>query len=55
MFSFVDLFRYLSLRRLTLFVGLTIFAVDFLYYAPVMLIDEFGFNFFLNGVLLNCS
>lgn len=36
-------------------VGVVAFCVDFLYYAPVMLISEFGFDFYLNGVLINIS
>ena len=35
--------------------GIVGFSVDFLYYAPVMLMDQFGFDFYLNGVLLNIS
>lgn len=34
---------------------MVIFAVDFLYYAPLILIDEFGFDFYANGVLINIS
>jgi hypothetical protein len=54
-FTFVDLFRYVSLRSMSMHLGLVAFSVGFLYYAPVMLIDSFGFDFYLNGVLLNFS
>lgn len=54
-FTFVDLFRYVSLRSMSVHLGLVAFSVGFLYYAPVMLIDSFGFDFYLNGVLLNIS
>lgn len=40
---------------LTLQVGAVAFAVDFLYYGPLMLIEQFGFDFYLNGVLINLS
>lgn len=39
----------------TILLGLVGFSVDFLYYAPLMLIDNFGFNFYLNGVIINLS
>jgi len=35
--------------------SLSFFAVDFLYYGPVMLIDQFGFDFYVNGLIINFS
>jgi len=32
-----------------------IFAVSFIYYAPFLLVGQFGFNFFLNGILLDVA
>lgn len=40
---------------LSLLIGFVGFSVDFLYYAPLMLIKEFGFDFYINGVLINIS
>lgn len=40
---------------ISILLGLVGFSVDFLYYAPLMLIDNFGFNFYLNGVIINLS
>lgn len=34
---------------------LLFFCINILYYAPLMLVDEFGFDFYLNGVLINLS
>lgn len=31
------------------------FCCSLLYYAPLMLIDEFGFDFYFNGILVNLS
>ncbi len=54
-FTFRDLFKFKSLRMLSILLGLVGFSVDFLYYAPLILIDNFGFNFYLNGVIINLS
>lgn len=35
--------------------SLIFIAINILYYAPVMLIDEFGFDFYLNGIIINGS
>lgn len=51
----MDLFRYSSLRMITLCSITLFFAANILYNAPLMLIDEFGFDFYLNGVILNVS
>ena len=40
---------------MTIFLMLLFFALNILYYAPAMLIDEFGFDFYLNGVIINVS
>lgn len=29
--------------------------INIMYYAPVMLIDEFGFDFYVNGLVINFS
>ena len=31
------------------------FAVSFLYYAPFIIVGQFGFNFYMNGVLLDVA
>ena len=53
--NYLDLFRYRSLRQKTIFICLVIFSIDFLYYGPVLLLDSFGFDFYLNGVILDFS
>ena len=30
-------------------------TINIMYYAPAMLIDQFGFDFYLNGFLVNLS
>jgi MFS family permease len=54
-FTYWDLLRYRSLRRVTLLMMLLFVSVNILYYAPAMLIDQFGFDFYLNGLILNLS
>ena len=54
-FTYIDLFKYPSLRMTTICsIGL-FFACNFLYNAPLMLADQLGFDFYLNGIIINCS
>ena len=53
MLTIWDLFRFNSVRPLSISLGLIFTCIAFLYYAPVMLVNEFGFDFYLNGVLVN--
>ena len=54
-FTYLDLFRYPSLRIITICSVFLFFTNNFVYYSPLALVDEFGFNFFLNGVFLNVA
>jgi hypothetical protein len=54
-FTYFDLLRYRSLRSITLCMMVVFIAIHILYYAPLMLIDEFGFDFYLNGIVVNLS
>jgi hypothetical protein len=54
-FSFLDLFRFPSLRTTTICVSLVFLACNFLYLAPNMILDQFGFDFYLNGIVVNTS
>jgi hypothetical protein len=53
--TFLDLFRFSSLRMITVCSMLLFFSVNILYNAPQMLIDQIGFDFYLNGIIINCS
>lgn len=54
-FTYLDLLRLPSLRKIT--ITLIFFSVlsAILYFSPLTIVDQFGFNFYLNGVLLNIS
>lgn len=51
----MDLFRYPSLRVITIVSMVFCFCCNILYYIPQMLIDQIGFDFYLNGIVINCS
>lgn len=53
--TYLDLFRYKSLRQTSILMSLIFACTTFLYYAPLMLVDSFGFDFYVNGVLINTS
>lgn len=53
--TYADLFRFKSLRRLSICTSLVFMSTNILYYAPLMLIDQFGFDFYVNGLLINFS
>ena len=55
MCSLIGLFEYPSLRCVTLQAMGIMFAVSFLYYAPFMIVGQFGLNFYMNGVLLDIA
>ena len=54
-FTYIDLIKYKSLRLTTFCITLVFTSTVFLYYAPLMLINEFGFDFYINGVIINLS
>ena len=53
--TFSSLFEYPSLRLKAICTMIIWFSIGFLYYAPFILVNQFGFNFFLNGILLDIS
>ena len=46
-FSIVDLFRFKSLRGMTLGLMLMDFVIDLLFYTPTLMLDRFRFNLLL--------
>lgn len=54
-FTYIDLVRYPSLRWITIWAFVLFFCSSFLYFAPLIIVDEFGFDFYVNGVILNVS
>jgi hypothetical protein len=54
-FTYVDLFRFASLRRVSLVSIVLFFFGSVLYFAPLALVAQFGFNFFLNGLIVHGS
>ncbi len=54
-FTYLDLFKYASLKKITICTALMFFSINFLYYAPLMLISQFGLDFYMNGVIVNLS
>lgn len=54
-FTYLDLFVFPSTRCITIWASLLFLTCNFLYLAPTMLFDQFGFDFYLNGVILNAS
>ena len=54
-FIFTDLFKLKSLRKTTILISLVILSIDIMYYGPVLLIDQFGFNIYLNGAILSIA
>lgn len=51
----MDLFVFPSTRFITIWVILLCFTCNFIYLAPTLITDQFGFDFYLNGVILNAS
>ena len=48
----LDLFRFSSLRLTTIFLLILGFLSYALYYAPTLLIDQFGFNIYINNAIV---
>lgn len=54
-FSLCDLFRYNSLRGMTLILICLQSTVIFEFYAPALMIDQFKLNIFINGIVVAVS
>jgi hypothetical protein len=54
-FTFVDVFRYPSLRYLTLLLIILQITINFLFYAPTLMIADFEFDIFINNVIIGSA
>ena len=50
--TFVDLFRYRSLRTIAIVTGAINFSVEFIYDGTLLSLDKFGFNVYFNQMLV---
>lgn len=53
--TYIDLFRYKSLRKITISSMILFFSSSILFFMPLNLVTQFGFNFYLNGLIINLS
>ena len=53
--TYIDLFRYKSLRRITIPSMILFLSSSILFYMPFYLVTQFGFNFYFNGLIINLS
>lgn len=53
--TYLDLFRYESLRSTTICFSFLCCFGACLYFAPLLIVNEFGFDFYINGIIANCS
>ena len=51
----LDLIKYKSIRKISIFVFLITFIAYALMYGPIMLIDKFDFNVYINGLVVTLS
>ena len=49
------MFKFPSLRKITVFLTILQIAINFLFYAPTLMIADFQFSIFLNGVVLGLA
>lgn len=50
--SYLDLFRYTSLRKIALVTGAINFSVEFIYDGTLLSLDKFGFDVYFNQILV---
>ena len=55
MITLLDLFRFSSLRTITICLCLIDFAVIVLYYGPVLAIENIGFNIYISSLVVQIS
>jgi hypothetical protein len=51
----LDVFRYKSLRTITIALGLISVATGMMYYGPTLIISQFGFDMYTSQTALNIS
>ena len=51
-FSVIDLFRYKSLRMMTVILVIIDVTSDLIFFAPSLMIDQFNFNIYINGLVV---
>ena len=54
-YSVLDLFRYESLRGMTLKLSVVLCIISMQFYIPVLMLDKFQLNMFLNGLVFSVS
>lgn len=54
-FSILDLFRYRSLCMLTVFLVVMDCTLDLQYYTPTLMLSQFKFSIFINGLVIQSS
>lgn len=55
MSTFFDVFRYASLRGVTIAQGLVSMATYLMYYGPTLIVSQFGFDIYTSETALNIS
>ena len=50
--TYLDLFRFRSLRKVSVFTSLAFFSTSIAYFVPNYKVDQFGFDFYFNGVFI---
>lgn len=50
--NFLDLFRYSSLRFITVICGTINFTIEFIFDGTLLSLDKFGFNVYFNQMLV---
>ena len=50
--TYLDLFRFRSLRKVSAFTSLAFFSTSVAYFVPNYMTNQFGFNFYDNGLLI---
>lgn len=53
--TFADVFRYASLRGVTIAQGLVSIATYLIYYGPTLIIGQFGFDIYTSNLVLNTA
>jgi hypothetical protein len=51
----LDLFRFGSLRFITICMGIISIVTYFVYYGPTLIIDQIGFDIYTSNIVLNAS
>lgn len=54
-FTVLDLFKYKSTRKITLLLSFLFCTICFAFYAPSLMLSEFEFDIFINGLAVGVS